>query len=223
MLAIFGAPRAVHGGWSSLLTPPSSVALCRRPMPKACGLELVSMLFALEKQLGIYRRRIEELFESHPDHDLFGSLPGAGPKLAPRLLAKSVTTANASREAQSLQCLAGTAPVTNRTGKHRECHQRWACDKHLRHAMHLFSEQLLLAASGPRSTTSPSCQKFQSHAEPCVASLSAGSKSSIECGWIEHPTTQSYTTRTRSNTVRGSSNSKQLTATNLHKKSLANR
>ena len=41
------------------------------------ALSVISMLFALEKQLGIYRQRIEELFGRHPDHDLFGSLPGA--------------------------------------------------------------------------------------------------------------------------------------------------
>jgi hypothetical protein len=34
------------------------------------------------------RQRIEELFARHPDHDLFGSLPGAGPKIAPRLLSE---------------------------------------------------------------------------------------------------------------------------------------
>ena len=50
------------------------------------ALSSAKMLFALENQLSEYRKRIEELFESHPDHDLFGSLPGAGPKLAPRLL-----------------------------------------------------------------------------------------------------------------------------------------
>ena len=50
------------------------------------ALSLVKMLFALENQLSEYRKRIEELFEFHPDHDLFGSLPSAGPKLAPRLL-----------------------------------------------------------------------------------------------------------------------------------------
>jgi hypothetical protein len=46
------------------------------------------MLFALEDQLSEYRQRIEALFKSHPDHDLFGSLPGAGPKFAPRLLSE---------------------------------------------------------------------------------------------------------------------------------------
>lgn len=34
-----------------------------------------------------YDRRIAAVFASHPDHDLFDSLPGAGPVLAPRLLA----------------------------------------------------------------------------------------------------------------------------------------
>jgi transposase len=46
------------------------------------ALALVSLLLTVEDQLGLYRQRIEELFGRHPDHDLFGSLPGAGPKLA---------------------------------------------------------------------------------------------------------------------------------------------
>src|SRR5260370_7733585 len=52
------------------------------------ALSLVQMLFSVEKQLALYRQRIEELFARHPDHDLFGSLPGAGPKIAPRLLSE---------------------------------------------------------------------------------------------------------------------------------------
>jgi hypothetical protein len=35
---------------------------------------LVKMLFALENQLSEYRKRIEELFESHPDHDPYLAL-----------------------------------------------------------------------------------------------------------------------------------------------------
>ena len=108
------------------------------------ALSLVKMLFALESQLSEYRKRIEELFESHPDHDLFGSLPGAGPKLAPRLLSEiGDDRERFDGDAQNLQCLAGTAPVTKRSGKHRECHQRWACNKHLRYAVHLFSEHTI--------------------------------------------------------------------------------
>jgi hypothetical protein len=43
-------------------------------------------LRVLQTQLEDYRRQIEELFAQHPEHDLFGSLPGADPKIAPRLL-----------------------------------------------------------------------------------------------------------------------------------------
>jgi hypothetical protein len=83
--------------------------------------------------------QIEELFARHPDHDLFGSLPGAGPKIAPRLLAEiGDDRERFDGDAQNLQCLGGTAPVTRRSGKYRHHHRRWACDKHLRHAMHLF-------------------------------------------------------------------------------------
>jgi hypothetical protein len=106
------------------------------------ALSLVKMLFALEDQLSEYRQRIEALFKSHPDHDLFGSLPGAGPKLAPRLLSEiDDDRERFEGDAQILQCFAGTAPVTKRSGKHRQCHQRWACNKYLRHAIHLFCEQ----------------------------------------------------------------------------------
>ena len=45
-------------------------------------------LRVLQTQLKEYRRRIEALFASHPDSGMFGSLPGAGPKLAPRLLSE---------------------------------------------------------------------------------------------------------------------------------------
>jgi hypothetical protein len=89
-------------------------------------------------------QRIEELFQSHPDHDLFGSLPGAGPKIAPRLMAEiGDDRERFEDEVQNLQCLAGTAPVTKRSGKHWECHQRWACSKHLRYVLHLFSEHTI--------------------------------------------------------------------------------
>ena len=43
----------------------------------------IKQLRTLDAQLEEYRRRIEALFASHPDSGLFGSLPGAGAKLAP--------------------------------------------------------------------------------------------------------------------------------------------
>jgi transposase len=142
--ASFGVTKAVHDDWNSSQMPPSSVAANPTKAKSMLALSLVKMLFALENQLSEYRKRIEELFESHPDHDLFGSLPGAGPKLAPRLLAEiGDDRERFEGDAQNLQCLAGTAPVTKRSGKHLECHQRWACNKYLRFAVHLFSEHTI--------------------------------------------------------------------------------
>jgi transposase len=104
---------------------------------------LVQMLLALEKQLAEYRKRIEELFARHPDHDLFGSLPGAGKKLAPRLAAEIGTDRSRFEQASNLQCFAGTAPLTVDSGRFKSVHRRFGCNKHLRHALHLFAEKSL--------------------------------------------------------------------------------
>ena len=132
------------------------------------ALSLVEMLFAIEKQLGLYRQRIEELFARHPDHDLFGSLPGAGPKIAPRLLSEiGDDRQRFGGDPQNLQCLGGTAPVTIRSGEKRQywhVHQRWACDKHLRHAIHLFAEQSLSSSVWASIYYEHHRQKNQSHA-----------------------------------------------------------
>jgi hypothetical protein len=41
------------------------------------ALARVRMLRVLQSQIDSYRTEIEKLFAQHPDHDLFGSLPGA--------------------------------------------------------------------------------------------------------------------------------------------------
>ena len=55
----------------------------------------VRMLRVLQSQIDSYRAEIEKLFAEHPDHDLFGSLPGAGPKIARDCWARSARTARA--------------------------------------------------------------------------------------------------------------------------------
>ena len=101
---------------------------------------LADLLHALERQLAQYRKEIERLFEEHPDHDLFGSLPGAGPKLGPRLLSELGSDRSLFESAQSLQCYVGTAPVTFQSGQIRKARVRWMCNKHFRHAIHLWAD-----------------------------------------------------------------------------------
>lgn len=95
----------------------------------------------LQSQLDAYRKRIEGLFASHPDSGMFGSLPGAGPKLAPRLLGEIGSDRSLYQDPQGLQCMAGTAPVSYQSGKVHKVHLRRRCNKHLRHAIHLFADK----------------------------------------------------------------------------------
>src|SRR3974390_1827832 len=91
------------------------------------ALSLVQILLALEKQLVEYRKRIEELFARHPDQDLFGSLPGAGKKLAPRLVAEIGTDRSRFEQASNLQCFAGSAPLSVGSGRYKSVHRRLGC------------------------------------------------------------------------------------------------
>lgn len=98
-------------------------------------------LRVLQGQLDAWRERIAALFASHPDSGTFGSLPGAGPKLAPRLLSEIGSDRALYEQVQGLQCMAGTAPVSYQSGQIHKVNLRRACNKHLRHAMHLFADK----------------------------------------------------------------------------------
>ena len=100
---------------------------------------LAGQLRVLEGHLDKFRDRIEKLFAKHPDHDLFGSLPGAGDKLAPRLLAELGDNRERFDSHEALQCHAGTAPVSYQSGYFKKVHFRRACQKVLRHTVHLWA------------------------------------------------------------------------------------
>jgi transposase len=101
---------------------------------------LVKLLQALEAQLQSYREEIRRLFNQHPDHDLFGSLPGAGEKLAPRLMSELGVDRDLYQSHQSMQCYAGTAPVSFESGQVRKARVRFMCNKSFRHAVHLWAD-----------------------------------------------------------------------------------
>jgi transposase len=103
------------------------------------ALARVRMLRTLQGQLDAYRTEIEKLFAEHPDHNLFGSLPGAGPKIAPRLLGEIGSDRARYEDPTGLQCLAGTAPVSYQSGQIHKVYLRRHCNKPLRHAVHLWA------------------------------------------------------------------------------------
>jgi transposase len=87
--------------------------------------------------------RLTHLFDLHPDADIFRSLPGAGPFLAPALLVKFGEDRTRFPTATAVRTLAGTCPVTKQSGKHRSVHCRRACDREFRHIAQTFAHASL--------------------------------------------------------------------------------
>jgi transposase len=107
-------------------------------------LALVAQLLPLVEQIASYDKEIARLFLSHADSEIFESLPRAGKRLAPRLLAEIGDDRTRYADAASLQALAGTSPVIFQSGTYRRIHRRHACIKPLRNALHQFAWQTTL-------------------------------------------------------------------------------
>ncbi len=104
-------------------------------------LSLVAQLQVLLPQIAAYDAEIRRLFLSHSDSRAFASLPRAGTRLAPRLLAEWGDDRGRYADAASVQALAGTAPVAFQRGKCASGHWRYACSQPLRNALHQFAWQ----------------------------------------------------------------------------------
>jgi transposase len=102
---------------------------------------LMRQVRGLLESIAQFNRQIKELYEKHPDYEVFHSFPGAGPALGPRLLALFGSDRNRFLLASEVQLLSGIAPVTERSGKSQRVHWRGACSKFLRQSVQEFSEQ----------------------------------------------------------------------------------
>jgi len=115
--------------------------------------------------------RLQELFQKHPDHELFASLPGTGDFLAPALLAKFGEDRERFPQPGSLQALAGTCPVTEQSGKSRRVFFRQACD----HEFRQIAQQWARASVSQSSWASTDWHQVRehsrtnSHAYRCLA------------------------------------------------------
>ncbi len=107
-------------------------------------LVLVAQLRVVCTALAEYEREIAGLFAQHADHTLFASLPRAGKRLAPRLLAEWGDDRTRYADATAVQALGGTSPVPHASGKFVSAHKRYACSKPLRNALFQFAWQSTL-------------------------------------------------------------------------------
>ncbi len=136
--------RAATKIWSELQQPQLQADPVTTRTKSRLMLALVSQLLPLIEQIEAYDEEIERLFLTHPDGEIFRSLPGAGKRLAPRLLAEWGDDRDRYADAASLQALGGTSPVAYQSGNYCKAHKRYACVKSLRNALYLFAWQSTL-------------------------------------------------------------------------------
>jgi transposase len=125
----------------------------------------VKQLLPLLEEIAAYDEEITRLFLTHEDNEVFSSLPRAGQRLAPRLLAEIGDDRSRYAKTASLQALAGTSPVPYESGKYSKPHRRYACVKPLRNALQQFAWQSTQSESWARAYYQRKRQEGKSHWE----------------------------------------------------------
>jgi transposase len=127
------------------------VIVFANPLEEAFALRvtlLAGKVLSLNATIVYLEKIIEEKFEKHPDSKIFKSIPGAGTRIAPALLACFGDDRSRFESYQQVQCYAGTAPVTAKSGK--SFHQikiRRMCNKKFRHILYFLSFTCLSQSS----------------------------------------------------------------------------
>ncbi len=103
-------------------------------------LAAVAVLQALNASVKNLDRSVAAHLEEHPDGAIFTSLPRSGQVNAARVLAEWGDCRQAYEHPDSVAALAGVTPVTRQSGKHRDVHFRWACNKRFRAAVTIFAD-----------------------------------------------------------------------------------
>jgi transposase len=97
------------------------------------------VLTTLAEQTKTLTAQIAAQLTNHTDSHIFTSLPRTGTVRAARLLAEIGDGRARFPTPEALTCLAGVAPSTRQSGKHKTVGFRWACDKQLRDAVTDFA------------------------------------------------------------------------------------
>jgi len=95
----------------------------------------------LQRTVSEFDQRLAQVFAQHPDRDIFQNLPGAGPVLAPRLLASMGSERERYENTASLQSFSGIAPVTKQSGRSCNIHRRYRCPVFMKQTFHEYARE----------------------------------------------------------------------------------
>lgn len=164
-------PRKLPGYFARLHTPQpaATAATLAAYQPEAqllAGL-LSQLLAAKSREL----RSLDRLYQQHPDHPIFDSLPQAGVLISSGLLVKLGEDRARFPQASLVQALAGTCPITQQSGRSRRVSFRRACDRDFRYIVTQWAR--LTVNASPWATDyyqhiRPHCRS-ENHAYRCLA------------------------------------------------------
>jgi transposase len=101
---------------------------------------LAAVLATRNTQIKALEAEIAAQLAAHADGHIFASLPRSGTVRAARLLTEIGDCRARFPDPQALICLAGAAPSTRQSGKHKAVTFRWAVSKQLRDAVCDFAD-----------------------------------------------------------------------------------
>lgn len=110
----------------------------------------VAVLAEIVEQIALLEEQLQASFRSHPDAEIYLSLPGLGDVLGARALGEFGDDRTRYADARARKAYAGTAPITKASGTKRVVLARFARNTHLADACHLWAFASLTRSPGAR-------------------------------------------------------------------------
>jgi transposase len=113
---------------------------------------MVAVIVELNRQIAALEEELAQVFSSHPDTDIYRSLPGFGPVISARVLGEFGDEPDRYADAKSRKNYAGTSPLTRSSGRSHVVLARWVRNRRLYDAL----DQAAFCAI----SQSPGCRQF---------------------------------------------------------------
>lgn len=148
---------------------------------------IIPQIKLINQQLDDYNQEIKNHYDQHPDKDIFDTVPGVGKDIGPRLLSCFGDQRDRFSHFNDIQCLAGTAPVTNKSGKSCHIFFRSACNKVFRNIVDQMAFSSLRRSLWAKNYYDQQRKKGKTH-HAALRSLANKWLKIIHRLWITHTT-----------------------------------
>jgi len=96
---------------------------------------LIAVIVELNRQIMVLEEELAQVFSSHPDTDIYRSLPGFGPVISARVLGEFGDDPDRYANPKARKNYAGTSPLTRASGRSHIVSARWVRNRRLYDAL----------------------------------------------------------------------------------------